>query len=299
MTTRLDEHFAGLVTVRPGRTLFVRKVRIGGEKQSLPSKTLQLVLVHGTCGTQEQYDRLLMSLSEQMKHSSNTNSYGLKLKCLLYDWMGCGQSPILRHQGDYAREETCQDLQALIATETDSTLPILFIGHSYGPNIFLNLSTPLPNVVGYVFLGSAARTPSLLHPDGGHPIFRLPLFILRCLQPSLNKAFVQQAVHPQNVEIMQLSSNECNHNDMFMAKAYHTQSRWTSTEQVVQVTRNKPCLVIHGQDDQILPIAAAQELANLVNAPLQDISVASHLLMMEQPDKVASILLEFIVEKCI
>jgi pimeloyl-ACP methyl ester carboxylesterase len=67
----------------------------------------------------------------------------------------------------------------------------------------------------------------------------------------------------------------------------------------VQVTRNKPCLVIHGQDDQILPIAAAQELANLVNAPLQDISVASHLLMMEQPDKVASILLEFIVEKCI
>ena len=304
LLTMTDSYLAelsrGLVTVRPGRELLVRKVRIGETTEaSASSKTLQLVLVHGTCGTQAQYDFLLTALSTQVLDFNRNAQENVSLECLLYDCLGCGESAASTDMSDYARVQSCADLQALVDTETDPNLPLIFIGHSYGPNLFLNLTKPLPNAIGFVFLGSAIRTPSLPHLDGGHSIFRLPLLVLDCLQPSLNKAFVQQAVHPLNTEIQQLSSDECNHNSMFIAKAYHTQTQWTPPEQLVQVTNDKACLVIHGEDDLIIPIAAAQELANLVNAPMHAVSVASHLVMMEQPDKVASILWRFLRETCI
>ncbi|GKY97019.1 hypothetical protein MPSEU_000660700 [Mayamaea pseudoterrestris] len=303
MASAFEETFTGIVNVRPGRELFVRKVRIGrGESchtETAPAKKiLQVVFVHGTCATQAQYEYLLASVAKMSQSESKYS--GIQLDCLLYDLLACGQSPMSRRYSDYARSETCQDLQALLAAHTDPNLPILFIGHSYGPTIFLYLdSKSLANVLGYVFIGSAVRTPSFSRQDGGHQIFVLPLFILRCLQKSLNKAFVKQAVHPDNIEIQQLSLDECFHNDMFMAKAYHTQSRWTTPEQAVKVIKNKPCLVIHGADDGIISITAAQELANLLKTPLHDVAMASHLVMMEQPDKVASLILDFIVDKCI
>ena len=297
----IEEHFRGLVAVRPGRSLLVRKVRLGNAISVPSTKTLQLVLVHGTCGTQAQYDFLLASLSIQVQELNETaNERKVSLECLLYDCLGCGESAVSTNLMDYTRDESCADLQALVATHTDPKLPLIFVGHSYGPNLFLNLAEPaLPNVMAYVFLGSAVRTPSLPHPDGGHSIFCLPLFLLKCLQPSLNKAFVQQAVHPRNTKIQQLSLDECQHNVMGIAKAYHTQTQWTRPDRVLQVTHDKPCLVIHGEDDLIIPICAAQELANLLEAPLFAVSVASHLVMMEQPDEVASILWRFLLDKCL
>lgn len=110
----------------------------------------------------------------------------------------------------------------------------------------------------------------------------------------MSKAFVKQAVHPNNKETQELSASECNHNDMFMVKAYHCSTRWVSTEVAARALDSKPCLVIHGHDDQIIPLHAGQELANLLQSPLVVIDEASHLVMMEQPRRVALKVLEFI-----
>ena len=284
----VKDMFAGLVAVTPERWLYVRKVSIVGSKGRGNKRTIQLVFVHGLCGTQSQFDMLLSVLSAEL--SSHLPSFDFD--CILYDWMGCGQSHSSAKWSDYSQNETCADLQVILATQTDTSKPTVMIGHSYGPSMFLHIKSP--NVIGYVFLSSAVRTPSLMHLDGGHPIFQLPVFLLQCLQSTLNRAFVKDAVHPDNTCVREMALLECKSNDMFMAKAYHSQTRWTTQQQLLNKVKKTPCLIIHGVDDKIISIAAGQELANLVQAKLHPISKASHLVMMEQPTEVAALLLDFL-----
>lgn len=154
-----EEYFSGLIPVRTGRELFVRKVRLFYEgdhnkRKSIGSPPkLQVVFIHGLCGTQSQFDPQLDELWEAL--SEKIRSESLLLDCLLYDWMGCGESPVSSVWKDYSRDETCSDLQALLTAHTDRSVPLLFVGHSYGPNIVLNLnSSMLLNAMGYVFIGS-------------------------------------------------------------------------------------------------------------------------------------------------
>ena len=55
------------------------------------------------------------------------------------------------------------------------------------------------------------------------------------------------------------------------------------------------CLIIHGSDDQIIPVAAATDLAEKIpNASLRIIDGAGHLLLAEAPKKLYQIVIEFI-----
>jgi len=308
---------ASLVTVRPGRTLFVRKVRLGQAKTSSDdddddSAILQLVLVHGLCATERQFAPLLQALHVQLleepqtqkdNHSSNNNNSKKKIStidCLLYDWMGCGQSrPILREWDAYDNREGQEDLAALLTNPDflSPSRPLVILGHSYAPSLFFPLlcERPQSNLVACILLGTAVQTPSLRQPNGGAWIMRLPLFLLRCLQPLLSKAFAERAVHADHPALRHEIVAASDTNDMALAQAYHGHIQWASPDNAVQAVGHVPCLILHGVDDGIIPIAAGQELANLLLLLSRDderskfvaMERTSHLLMLEDPDRVA------------
>ena len=283
------EVFAKEVEIRPGRRLFVRKVSIGSANSIHP--TLQLICVHGTCGTERQYHLFLESLDRLLGHKQ-------QLCCLLFDSIGCGQSPSLKEWDAFGNLEVRADLEAIIQNHSNQTLPTVLVGHSYAPSIFLPLLVEKPklisNLSGCILICTAVRNEHLQHCDGGHPIMKLPVFMLRCLQKQLTEGFVQIAVHPDHVVLKDAVRSDSNANDIAVAKAYHRQIEF-ATEEHLNAIAHVPTLILHGADDGVIPVQCGQHLKNsLPKSELVVIDRASHLVMLEKPDHVAEEVFTFI-----
>ena len=278
----LTENFAGEVEVRPGRRLFVRKVTIGSTISTGPAQ-LQLICVHGTCATEKQYQLFLESIDKLLQTK--------KISCLLFDNVGCGQSPSLEEWDAYCNREIRADLEAIIENHADPTLPTVLIGHSYAPSIFLPLLQERPELVpklsGCILLCTAVRSEHLPHSDGGHYVMRLPVAILRCFQKQLTEGFLHLAVHPDHVALKDAVRSNSNANDIRVAKAYHRQMIWASEEHLAGIA-HVPTLILHGADDGVIPVECGQHLQNkLPRSKLVVLDRSSHLVMIEQPDQAA------------
>lgn len=282
----LEEH-AQVETVRQNRALFVRKVRLGNTSP-LASSQLQLVCVHGTCASEQQYQSLLEKVHTLVTESDN----GLSIQCLLFDLLGCGQSPPIRDRDAYSNAEMIADIQALTDRHVDPSVPVVMMGHSYACNLILPMlqARPVANLAGCIFLASAVECPE--NPNPGHVIMRLPIPILQCLQPTLTNAFIEKGVHPDHVELRQAVRDASNENDMFVAKAFYHHHKWFQLDQNPEIKLKS--LVLHGIDDGILPVAAGQYLANKLQTELVLVERSSHLVQLEQPSVVAGHVWEFL-----
>jgi len=303
----LTQIFADTVEVRPGRHVFVRQVSIG--RATNRTAALQLVFCHGTCASQDQFSPLLASLDAKLRQG--------KMSCLLWDQVGCGQSPpVSDYKNGYSNEQTRADLEAVLNSYADRQTPTVLIGHSYAPNIFLPLLNAKPDILpqlkGCLLLATAVRSPHLPLPDGGHLVMKhLPVWMLRCLQRQLTESFLQRAVYhsDETALILEAARAASNQNDMAVAKAYHTNHRWVEASEL-QCLRSSPSpspkqskqqdgmhvLIVHGADDGIVPVQCAQHLQNeLDNAALVVLDRASHLVMVEAPDRVAEHVFPFLV----
>jgi pimeloyl-ACP methyl ester carboxylesterase len=310
------EEFADVVEIRPGRRIFLRKILVDGAESdpSNPTAHVQLILVHGLCGTEQQYHLLLKSFHKLLS-SSNDKKY--RLSCFSYDGIGCGQSPSLPGREAYSNEECRADFEALFALQSiegtmaapSLTLPTLIVGHSYAPSIFLpslqvRNDQPLlvPNLVGIVLINTALRDSKFNIPDGGHVIMRLPLFVLNCIQSLLTEGFLNMAVHPDHVELRNEIRRQSQKNDMRVAQAYHRHMEWAHSYHLHKVIwRRKdvavPTLILHGANDGLTPVECAQQIHNqLLTTQKSDLVIidqASHLVMIEQPDQAANALYNF------
>jgi abhydrolase domain-containing protein 8 len=270
----------GIQTIRPGRNLYTR---------TIISKTplLNLVWVHGTCAKSSQFDAVVEKMSA-------TNSV---VACYLYDAMGCGQSPILSEWDAYTTKEAALDLRAFLEKcIEDKSLPTVVIGHSYAVTVIIRMlaQNRHVNVAACVFLSSALKgSPVPLH-NRGHPIFKLPVVLLKCLQPFLTKEFIRLAYHPEaDPALLEASNDADNANDMYMCKAYHVHHDWATVEEATSNIR-VPCLVIHGREDKVIPVEGGQHLADMTRGKLVIVERASHQVMEEQPEQVAEAIWEWL-----
>ena len=267
----------GIETIRPGRLLFFREFTLGTE-----APTLNLVLVHGTCGSSWQYDQLLSTLDEE---------HNLAVHCYLYDAVGCGKSPVIPDVGAYHTDEQILDLKAILDTRIDSSRPTLILGHSYAPTIILRYlcQNKHPRIRACIFLSTAIQGGPLSLPNGGHPIFLLPVVFLKCLQPSLTKAFLQKAFDPStDSALVETSRIASNNNDMYMCKWYHKHHQFATLREAASIG-NLPILILHGTSDGIISMDGGQHLADWigVRATFKLIHKASHQVMQERPSEVA------------
>ena len=309
------EEFASIVEIRKGRKIYLRKVILNGccnpsvvNKDVAAASTantepnIQIIFVHGICGTEQQFQLLLQSMDDQLSSSSSSSSSSQSstahssttIACWLYDQVGCGQSPTLPNYNDYTYEETQADLKALLLAEQQNqtmhqhfptpcwTLPTIVVGHSYGPSLFIpllsedpNLLLLLPNIIGFILINTSVRCPHLPIADGGHYIMKLPIFLLQCIQSPLTDAFIHMAVHPHHTELRNIIRIASQKNNMFVAKYYHQNSKWMTVSQLQMAaggrrsstgSNNKkdlvPTLIIHGTNDGVTPIECGQYMYN-------------------------------------
>jgi pimeloyl-ACP methyl ester carboxylesterase len=282
----LKEADGDLTEVRPGRTLYYRVVPIGTGKP-----VFQVLLIHGTCASSAQYDLLLSHLVKLSKES---------IVCHLYDAVSCGESPLVKDWDAYRTDEAVLDLKAIMEAKLDSSLPILLVAHSYAPTVIIRCihrhGVP-ENLKGCLFLCPGTRSELNPNRDGGHPIFFLPVFVLRCLQPTLTKSFTHNAYHPKtDLELIRDAVSENNANNMYAAKGYHTNHLWATREECGAL-HDVPTIILHGMDDRIIPLEAGENMADLVKAKkFIKLQNSRHQVMEEQPQEVATYIVEFINE---
>ena len=301
---------AQVETVRPGRPLFVREWILGvdelpPEKQKddatpPPPLDLQILIVHGSCATERQFHYLLLSLEAKIQALPRRAA----VRCMLFDAVGCGASPVLADYDAYSPENMMKDICAIAENFMDSKVPIVWMGHSYGPSLILRLLTSGESALdkfttrGLIFIGTAVRPvdDSSFFPDGGLPIFYLPVWLLQCLQHFMTQQFVQMAIHPKHSWLRKECLDKSNANSCFMIRSFYRQTVWANVDDLLKAAiPSVPVFVIHGVDDGVVPIKLGQDLVNAVpNGTFCPIEQASHLVMMEQADTVATKVLDFL-----
>ena len=171
---------------------------------------------------------------------------------------------------------------------------------------------------------------------GGPAIFKYcPLWILNCLQPTMTELFLKMGyskhTHATKPQMIMEARHANNANNMKTVCQYYNSHDWISHDELqkfyndficsrtsepsTSVTtgrkRNVKVLVVHGAEDQIIPIEKGQIVANIlmppanlkppdenepdsVNNNLFVVEDASHSIMQEQPDILSKHILQFI-----
>lgn len=295
----VEQELAERREIRPGRILFLRKVVIGA---AISDPALTIVALHGTCASESQYAPYLEAMDEPLSR------IGRSVVFWLYDNVGCGSSPVMDEWDAYSNENCAMDLKAIMMSfvlqdEKSKHKPCILMGHSYSATIILEMMNRFPiqdyQVSGVIFVSSAIRSLTdkreLLMKDGGHPIMRLPVFILNCLQHSMSESFLELALYKDcDPGLRDQCRSENNNNDMAMAKATHRHHKW-GTSNDLEILTGIPTLVLHGSEDGIISPACSEVLGKEIpQSEVVLIPKASHLLMLEKPHEMATSVVEYL-----
>ncbi len=281
------------IEIRPGRVIRVKQdspdAKAGSRRTSLtrffsPLKG-NILFVHGSCAGLNQYEDLMNAMFPFMKEKSFTSES--------FDAYGCGGSDKPKDYDAYSEHELHLDLEAIWRKSMHSTTNYI-VAHSYGCSQVIKLVGRMSDdekksLKGLILLGG-----TLPGRDGGHPIMVLPSIVLDLLQPMLSNMFRSSAFHPSaRQELLDRAYRRSQDNPMYFCKYFYMQSKWATFEDCQKI----PCkvLVVHGEDDKILPIEGARTLAAAIpNCEMATIPEASHQVMEEKPQAVAQLIKTFI-----
>merc|ERR1712196_411096 len=181
---------------------------------------------------------------------------------------------------------------------------VILLGHSFGASLVLSLvASRLSDVErnsakGLILLGASLAGYGNIQ-DGGHPIFRLPVCILNCLQQMMTQEFIKGAYHPETDKLIkQRAEAFCNMNSMHVCKAFYRKSRWVTKAEASQI--EAPVLLLHGAGDGLIPLEGAEALCASLRCVHREsvivVESSAHQLFEEQPAKVACKIQEFLAQ---
>lgn len=274
------------------------------------STLIQILYVHGLCAGSFQYNSLVDAIGNQLlqQQTDVENNMLLGIQNTLFDALGFGGSS--SHDpldwNAYSEEESAKDLKYIFQCLAHKG-PTYIIAHSYGVSQVLRLicelsssnnnnKTSLDNLSGIICLSGAIM--GGVKPDicinRGLPIFGLPVFALKLLQPELSAKFVQQAYYPSSPTKLKDSAWEYHSNsNMNIIKAYHRQTNWATIYDAALVMVKS--LVIHGEDDLVVPLQCGKHLAtSLINSNFVVVPETRHQVFEEKPEFVAKKIIAFI-----
>ncbi|KAG9350719.1 hypothetical protein JZ751_024608 [Albula glossodonta] len=169
----------------------------------------------------------------------------------------------------------------------------ILIGHSYGVSFCTFLAHEYPEQVHKVVMinggGPTALEPSLCS------IFNLPTCVLHCLSPCLAWSFLKAGFARQGAKEKQLLKEGNAFNvSSFVLRAMMSGQYWPEGDEVYHAELTVPILLVHGMHDKFVPIEEDQRMAEiLLLAFLKVIDEGSHMVMMECPETVNTLLHEF------
>ena len=166
-----------MVEVRPGRELAVHsRIR--------PEASYTLIFVHGSAASMLQW-------RDQIDHFSATHSV------VAFDTYGCGRSPKPESWGAYSFHELAADLAAILIRFACPGTHLVVVAHSAGCSLAISAAaaglanTKGPKVGGLCLLGGYVDAPT------PHPVFYLPVTVLRLIQPILSSGFEVTRCQPR------------------------------------------------------------------------------------------------------
>ncbi|KAJ8374688.1 hypothetical protein SKAU_G00052680 [Synaphobranchus kaupii] len=169
----------------------------------------------------------------------------------------------------------------------------ILIGHSYGVSFCTFLAHEYPEQVHKVVMinggGPTALEPSLCS------IFNLPTCVLHCLSPCLAWSFLKAGFARQGAKEKQLLKEGNAFNvSSFVLRAMMSGQYWPEGDEVYHAELTVPILLVHGMHDKFVPIEEDQHMAEiLLLAFLKVIDEGSHMVMMECPETVNTLLHEY------
>ncbi|XP_036255429.1 protein ABHD8 [Molothrus ater] len=171
----------------------------------------------------------------------------------------------------------------------------ILIGHSYGVSFCTFLAHEYPELVHKVIMinggGPTALEPSLCS------IFNLPPCVLHCLSPCLAWSFLKAGFARQGAKEKQLLKEGNAFNvSSFVLRATMSGQYWPEGDELYHAELAVPVLLVHGMHDKFVPIEEDQRMAEiLLIAFLKVIDEGSHMVMLECPDTVNTLLHEFVL----
>uniref|UniRef100_G3NYH0 Protein ABHD8 n=1 Tax=Gasterosteus aculeatus TaxID=69293 RepID=G3NYH0_GASAC len=171
----------------------------------------------------------------------------------------------------------------------------ILIGHSYGVSICTFLAHEYPDQIHKMVMinggGPTALEPSLCS------IFNLPTCVLHCLSPLLAWSFLKAGFARQGAKEKQLlKDNNAFNVSSFVLRAMMSGQYWPEGDEVYHAELTVPILLVHGMHDKFVPIEEDQRMAEiLLMAFLKVLEDGSHMVMMECPEAVNTLLHEFIL----
>ncbi|XP_043946591.1 protein ABHD8 [Protopterus annectens] len=169
----------------------------------------------------------------------------------------------------------------------------ILIGHSYGVSFCTFLAHEYPDQVHKVVMinggGPTALEPSLCS------IFNLPSCVLHCLSPCLAWSFLKAGFARQGAKEKQLLKEGNAFNvSPFVLRAMMSGQYWPEGDEVYHAELTVPILLVHGMHDKFVPVEEDQRMAEiLLISFLKIIEEGSHMVMMECPETVNTLLHEF------
>ncbi|XP_023261778.1 protein ABHD8-like [Seriola lalandi dorsalis] len=171
----------------------------------------------------------------------------------------------------------------------------ILIGHSYGVSFCTFLAHEYPEQIHKMVMinggGPTALEPSLCS------IFNLPTCVLHCLSPLLAWSFLKAGFARQGAKEKQLlKENNAFNVSSFVLRAMMSGQYWPEGDEVYHAELTVPILLVHGMHDKFVPVEEDQRMAEiLLLAFLKLLEDGSHMVMMECPEAVNTLLHEFIL----
>ncbi|XP_010870876.2 protein ABHD8 [Esox lucius] len=207
------------------------------------------------------------------------------------DLVGHGASSAPQIAAAYTFYALAEDMRAIFKRYTRKRN--ILIGHSYGVSFCTFLAHEYPDQVHKVVMinggGPTALEPSLCS------IFNLPTCVLHCLSPCLSWSFLKAGFAHQGAKEKQLLKDRNAFNvSSFVLRAMMSGQYWPEGDEVYHAEITVPILLVHGMHDKFVPVEEDQRMAEiLLLAFLKIINEGSHMVMMECPESVNTLLHEF------
>lgn len=228
-----------------------------------------VILIHGAGGTHLFWPSEMRRLPGYRIHAPDLPGHGKS--------NGRGQQSIRAYA-----EELVEWLAAM------GVHSAVFVGHSMGGAIALTLALDFPeHVLGLGLVASGARmrvAPAILESAANPTTFHnaVEMIVASAFSPESSPRLIELAS-----QRMAETRPSVLHGDFLACDAFD------ETERLAQI--RQPALVVCGADDKLTPPRYSQFLADtLPNASLRMIPNAGHMVMLEQPQAVASALAAFL-----
>uniref|UniRef100_UPI003AAA45B7 protein ABHD8-like n=1 Tax=Centroberyx gerrardi TaxID=166262 RepID=UPI003AAA45B7 len=263
---------------KPKRTVSIDSKRVISSCKGTHSD-VALFFVHGVGGSLDIWGSQLDFFSR------------LGYEVIAPDLAGHGASTAPQIAAAYTFYALAEDLRAIFKRYARKRN--ILIGHSYGVSFCTFLAHEYPDLVHKVVMinggGPTALEPSLCS------IFQLPSCVLHCLSPCLAWSFLKAGFARQGAKEKQLLKQGNAFNvSPFVLRAMMSGQYWPEGDEVYHAELTVPILLVHGMCDKFVPMDEDQRMAEiLLFAFLKVIEEGSHMVMMECPDTVNTLLHEF------